>query len=63
MHNREIAMRISSKINNQNRFYTDLNGYQVTFSMMVVFVCNFYARVYLVYTGDVYVHVYNFCRG
>ncbi|XP_067587501.1 alpha-mannosidase 2 [Pseudorca crassidens] len=28
-HNREIAMRISSSINNQNRFYTDLNGYQI----------------------------------
>lgn len=30
-HNREIAMRISSSINSQNRFYTDLNGYQVIF--------------------------------
>ncbi|XP_012875838.1 PREDICTED: alpha-mannosidase 2 [Dipodomys ordii] len=29
VHNREIVMRISSKINNQNRFYTDLNGYQI----------------------------------
>ncbi|KAL1770864.1 alpha-mannosidase 2 [Sigmodon hispidus] len=29
MHNREIVMRISSKINNQDRFYTDLNGYQI----------------------------------
>ncbi|XP_051046840.1 alpha-mannosidase 2 [Phodopus roborovskii] len=29
VHNREIAMRISSKINSQNRFYTDLNGYQI----------------------------------
>ncbi|XP_076995123.1 alpha-mannosidase 2 isoform X2 [Tamandua tetradactyla] len=28
-YNREIAMRISSGINNQNRFYTDLNGYQI----------------------------------
>ncbi|KAF6125623.1 mannosidase alpha class 2A member 1 [Phyllostomus discolor] len=28
-HNREIAMRISSNINSQNRFYTDLNGYQI----------------------------------
>ncbi|XP_006876984.1 PREDICTED: alpha-mannosidase 2-like [Chrysochloris asiatica] len=28
-YNREIAMRISSDINNQNRFYTDLNGYQI----------------------------------
>lgn len=28
-YNREIAMRISSNINSQNRFYTDLNGYQV----------------------------------
>uniref|UniRef100_A0ABI7Y4D7 Alpha-mannosidase n=1 Tax=Felis catus TaxID=9685 RepID=A0ABI7Y4D7_FELCA len=28
-HNREIAMRISSSINSQNRFYTDLNGYQI----------------------------------
>ncbi|MBZ3884771.1 Alpha-mannosidase 2 [Sciurus carolinensis] len=27
--NREIAMRISSNINSQNRFYTDLNGYQI----------------------------------
>lgn len=30
--NYEIAMRISSSINSQNRFYTDLNGYQVIFS-------------------------------
>ncbi|XP_003499415.1 alpha-mannosidase 2 [Cricetulus griseus] len=29
VHNREIAMRISSKINTQNRFYTDLNGFQI----------------------------------
>ncbi|KAB0386696.1 hypothetical protein FD755_001652 [Muntiacus reevesi] len=28
-HNYEIAMRISSSINSQNRFYTDLNGYQI----------------------------------
>nr|XP_051709547.1 alpha-mannosidase 2 isoform X1 [Oryctolagus cuniculus] len=27
--NREIAMRISSEINSQNKFYTDLNGYQI----------------------------------
>ncbi|CAI9573351.1 unnamed protein product, partial [Staurois parvus] len=27
--NREIAMRISSDINSQNRFYSDLNGYQI----------------------------------
>lgn len=29
VHNREIVMRISSEINNQNRYYTDLNGYQI----------------------------------
>ncbi|KAM4868807.1 alpha-mannosidase 2 [Urocitellus parryii] len=29
VYNREIAMRISSEINSQNRFYTDLNGYQI----------------------------------
>uniref|UniRef100_A0A5F8G2K0 Alpha-mannosidase n=1 Tax=Monodelphis domestica TaxID=13616 RepID=A0A5F8G2K0_MONDO len=28
-YNREIAMRISSDINSQKRFYTDLNGYQI----------------------------------
>lgn len=28
-YNRELAMRISSDINSQNRFYSDLNGYQV----------------------------------
>ncbi|XP_006886769.1 PREDICTED: alpha-mannosidase 2-like [Elephantulus edwardii] len=28
-YNREIAMRISSDVNNQNRFYSDLNGYQI----------------------------------
>uniref|UniRef100_A0A8C3HM58 Alpha-mannosidase n=1 Tax=Chrysemys picta bellii TaxID=8478 RepID=A0A8C3HM58_CHRPI len=28
-YNREIAMRISSDVNSQNRFYTDLNGYQI----------------------------------
>ncbi|XP_028909789.1 alpha-mannosidase 2 isoform X1 [Ornithorhynchus anatinus] len=28
-YNREIAMRISSDISSQNRFYTDLNGYQI----------------------------------
>ncbi|XP_055000954.1 alpha-mannosidase 2 [Sorex araneus] len=27
--NYEIAMKISSRINSQNRFYTDLNGYQI----------------------------------
>ncbi|XP_075458062.1 alpha-mannosidase 2 isoform X2 [Ascaphus truei] len=27
--NREIVMRITSDINSQNRFYTDLNGYQI----------------------------------
>ncbi|KAM9328946.1 alpha-mannosidase 2 [Gastrophryne carolinensis] len=27
--NREIAMRISSDVNSQNRFYSDLNGYQI----------------------------------
>jgi hypothetical protein len=43
VHNREIVMRISSKINNQNRYYTDLNGYQVIFSkitVMNVFICH-----------------------
>ncbi|XP_001504635.1 alpha-mannosidase 2 [Equus przewalskii] len=29
VYNREIAMRISSSIDSQNRFYTDLNGYQI----------------------------------
>ncbi|XP_074056051.1 alpha-mannosidase 2 isoform X1 [Macrotis lagotis] len=28
-YNREIAMRISSDLNSQKRFYTDLNGYQI----------------------------------
>ncbi|XP_007529261.1 alpha-mannosidase 2 [Erinaceus europaeus] len=28
-YNREIAMKISSSISSQNRFYTDLNGYQI----------------------------------
>ncbi|XP_069481585.1 alpha-mannosidase 2 [Ambystoma mexicanum] len=28
-YNREIAMRISSDINSENRFYSDLNGYQI----------------------------------
>uniref|UniRef100_A0A8C9NUW4 mannosyl-oligosaccharide 1,3-1,6-alpha-mannosidase n=1 Tax=Serinus canaria TaxID=9135 RepID=A0A8C9NUW4_SERCA len=28
-YNRELAMRISSDINSQNRFYSDLNGYQI----------------------------------
>ncbi|XP_004484142.2 alpha-mannosidase 2 [Dasypus novemcinctus] len=28
-YNHEIGMRISSDINNENRFYTDLNGYQI----------------------------------
>ncbi|KAJ7423563.1 alpha-mannosidase 2 isoform X3 [Pitangus sulphuratus] len=28
-YNRELAMRISSDINSRNRFYTDLNGYQI----------------------------------
>lgn len=54
VHNREIVMRISSKINSQNRFFTDLNGYQVILSkitVMVVFVCNFCSCIYVVYTG------------
>ncbi|XP_023068028.1 alpha-mannosidase 2 isoform X1 [Piliocolobus tephrosceles] len=29
VYNREIAMKISSDIKSQNRFYTDLNGYQI----------------------------------
>lgn len=29
--NREIVMRISSDIKSQNRFYSDLNGYQVCY--------------------------------
>lgn len=28
-YNREIAMRISSDVESHNKFYTDLNGYQV----------------------------------
>uniref|UniRef100_A0A672TQ64 mannosyl-oligosaccharide 1,3-1,6-alpha-mannosidase n=1 Tax=Strigops habroptila TaxID=2489341 RepID=A0A672TQ64_STRHB len=28
-YNRELAMRISSDINSENKFYTDLNGYQI----------------------------------
>lgn len=36
LYNREIAMRISSEINSQNRFYTDLNGYQVIFFKITV---------------------------
>lgn len=28
-YNRELAMRISSDINSENKFFTDLNGYQV----------------------------------
>lgn len=32
-YNREIAMRISSDIETHNRFYSDLNGYQVTNSI------------------------------
>lgn len=64
VHNREIVMRISSKINSQNRFFTDLNGYQVILSkitVMVVFVCVQFLFMYLcaIYR-DVYVHVYNF---
>lgn len=54
VHNREIVMRISSKINSQNRFFTDLNGYQVILSkitVMVVFVYNFCSCIYVVYTG------------
>lgn len=54
VHNREIVMRISSKINSQNRFFTDLNGYQVILSkitLMVVFVGSFCSWIYVVYTG------------
>lgn len=42
--NREIAMRISSEINSQDKFYTDLNGYQVilleNIQVMVVLLCH-----------------------
>lgn len=29
-YNREISMRISTDLETHNRFYSDLNGYQVT---------------------------------
>lgn len=31
--NREIAMRISSDLNSKDRFFTDLNGFQVGLSV------------------------------
>lgn len=61
VHNREIVMRISSKINNQNRYYTDLNGYQVIFSkitVMAVFICRFICMFAWCLQGIyIYVHV------
>ncbi|KAM9101025.1 alpha-mannosidase 2 [Sarcophilus harrisii] len=54
-YNREIAMRISSDLNSQNRFYTDLNGYQiqprVTMSKLPL-QANFYPMTTMSYIQD-----------
>ncbi|NXN06479.1 MA2A1 mannosidase, partial [Indicator maculatus] len=55
-YNRELAMRISSDINSQNRFYTDLNGYQIqprlTMSKLPV-QANIYPMTTMAYIQDV----------
>ncbi|XP_074138044.1 alpha-mannosidase 2 [Sminthopsis crassicaudata] len=54
-YNREIAMRISSDLNSQKRFYTDLNGYQiqprVTMSKLPL-QANFYPMTTMSYIQD-----------
>uniref|UniRef100_A0A8D2NFB1 mannosyl-oligosaccharide 1,3-1,6-alpha-mannosidase n=1 Tax=Zonotrichia albicollis TaxID=44394 RepID=A0A8D2NFB1_ZONAL len=55
-YNRELAMRISSDINSQNRFYTDLNGYQIqprqTMSKLPI-QANIYPMTTMAYIQDV----------
>uniref|UniRef100_A0A8D0E1N9 Alpha-mannosidase n=1 Tax=Salvator merianae TaxID=96440 RepID=A0A8D0E1N9_SALMN len=54
-YNREIAMRIVSDIESQNRFYTDLNGYQIqprqTMSKLPL-QANFYPMTTMAYVQD-----------
>ncbi|XP_065140174.1 alpha-mannosidase 2 [Paramisgurnus dabryanus] len=53
--NREIAMRITSDINSKNRFFTDLNGYQVQPRKTVAKLplqANFYPMTSMVYLQD-----------
>lgn len=38
--NREIAMRITSDLNSSDRFFTDLNGYQVGHGFWHLLVCS-----------------------
>uniref|UniRef100_H3A005 Alpha-mannosidase n=1 Tax=Latimeria chalumnae TaxID=7897 RepID=H3A005_LATCH len=53
--NREIAMRIASDVNSQNRFYTDLNGFQIqprrTMSKLPL-QANFYPLTTMAYIQD-----------
>ncbi|XP_060617870.2 alpha-mannosidase 2 [Anolis sagrei] len=54
-HNHEIAMRISTDIESQNRFYSDLNGYQIqprqTMSKLPL-QANFYPMTTMAYVQD-----------
>uniref|UniRef100_A0A8C5UIA9 Alpha-mannosidase n=1 Tax=Malurus cyaneus samueli TaxID=2593467 RepID=A0A8C5UIA9_9PASS len=55
-YNRELAMRISSDINSQKRFYSDLNGYQIqprlTMSKLPI-QANIYPMTTMAYIQDV----------
>ncbi len=49
--NREIAMRITSDLNSKDRFFTDLNGYQVghQYILFILSLTHIHNKVYTVY--------------
>lgn len=54
--NREIAMRITSDLNSKDRFFTDLNGYQVghQYILFILSLTHIHNKVYTVYASVCY---------